>query len=381
MEFGLLFSDIFYIGQRSAESMGMRQVLQAAGYVVRGGEWPAVEAEGWSWLQPLPDLILLALPAEMEAGWALIRRLKSHPALRLIPVLVIGGQSSTADVASTLDAGADDFLPLPLDNVLLLLRVRTMLRLRASTEALEELNATLEQKVQDRTQQLEVLYHQLRHAEKLSALGRLAASIAHEISNPLTGINTYLYLLKEEVPADSFSRQSLEVIEREVGRINVLTRQLRSFSRPPQEQRAPVSLNEVLEHVLLLIDKNLRENKITLSRDFAVALPLVSAAADQLEQVFLNLMLNARDAMPEGGRLTLRTFPVEGGVRVEVSDTGTGIAPEIMDRIFEPFFTTKVTGTGLGLAISYSIIGDHRGKVSVTSEVGRGTTFAVWLPF
>jgi len=223
---------------------------------------------------------------------------------------------------------------------------------------------------------------QLLQSEKLAAMGRLTSQIAHELNNPLYGIMNTLELLKTEIPADNKRRKILEMALSETIRLSDLLRKMLSFSKPDQEERHPVDLNSVLDEILLLHEKQLKENDINIELSFAEGLGLVVASKNQLRQVFLNMVANARDAMPEGGTLSVVTGDDVGVVYVEISDTGTGIREEHLDRIFDSFFTTKgeVKGVGLGLSVCYGFIKDHGGDIEVNSQVGEGTTFTISLP-
>ncbi|MEE4264132.1 MAG: PAS domain S-box protein [Desulfobacteraceae bacterium] len=223
---------------------------------------------------------------------------------------------------------------------------------------------------------------QLLQSEKLAAMGRLTSQIAHELNNPLYGIMNTLELLKTEIPADNKRRKILEMALSETVRLSDLLRKMLSFSKPDQEERHPVDINSVLDEILLLHEKQLRENDIRLVATFAEGLGLVNASKNQLRQVFLNMVANARDAMPDGGTLSVVTGGGPDTVYVEVSDTGTGIRTEHLDKIFESFFTTKgeVKGVGLGLSVCYGFIKDHGGDIEVKSQVGEGTTFTISLP-
>jgi signal transduction histidine kinase len=357
----------------------IRSVLQSAGYIVRSVSNGAAALEAAR--SDPPDLVLLSASLPDMTGYEVARQLKSDQSSSFIPVIMTA-PAEGADVAAALNAGADEFIGKPVDNAELLIRIRAMLRMKDITDDLTELNATLDQKVEERTRQLEEAHAKLRHNEKLSALGRLSASVAHEVNNPLGAIMAHIYLLKQDLPDKTSSLwESLDVIEHEVDVIADLVDQLRSFSKPPRKERRPVNLNEVVENVMTLAGKELQKQHIDVTLDLQGPLSLVEASEDQLEEVFMNLVLNARDAMPEGGELMICTQEDDSCVQAQVIDTGQGIDPEIEDRIFEPFFTTKgEKGTGLGLAISHSIVDEHNGEIEVESEVGRGTTFNLRLP-
>ena len=223
---------------------------------------------------------------------------------------------------------------------------------------------------------------QLLQSEKLAAMGRLTSQIAHELNNPLYGIMNTLELLKTEVAPQSKRRKILEMALSETVRLSDLLRKMLSFSKPDQERRQPVDINTVIDEILLLHEKQLRENDIQIASTFADGLSRVNASKDQLRQVFLNMVANARDAMPNGGTLTVTTRNDGENIIIEITDTGTGIKEEHMEKIFDSFFTTKgeVKGVGLGLSVCYGFIKDHGGDIVVKSQVGTGTTFVITLP-
>jgi PAS domain S-box-containing protein len=223
---------------------------------------------------------------------------------------------------------------------------------------------------------------QLLQSEKLAAMGRLTSQIAHELNNPLYGIMNTLELLKTEVSPQSKRRKILEMALSETVRLSDLLRKMLSFSKPDQEQRKPVDINTVIDEILLLHETQLRENDINLTSVFADGLGRVNASKDQLRQVFLNIVANGRDAMPNGGTLTVTTSGDGENVIIEITDTGMGIKEEHMDKIFDSFFTTKeeIKGVGLGLAVCYGFIKDHGGDIVVKSQEGTGTTFVITLP-
>jgi len=223
---------------------------------------------------------------------------------------------------------------------------------------------------------------QLLQSEKLAAMGRLTSQVAHELNNPLYGIMNTLELLKTEIPAANKRRKILDMALSETIRLSDLLRKMLSFSKPDQEERHPVDINSVLDEILLLHEKQLKENDINMITTFAEPLSLVNASKNQLRQVFLNMVANARDAMPEGGSLSVITDGDTEKVYVKISDTGTGIREEHLDKIFDSFFTTKgeIKGVGLGLSVCYGFIEDHGGDIEVKSQMGEGTTFTISLP-
>ena len=223
---------------------------------------------------------------------------------------------------------------------------------------------------------------QLLQSEKLAAMGRLTSQIAHELNNPLYGIMNTLELLKTEVSPQSKRRKVLEMALSETVRLSELLRKMLSFSRPDQEEKQAVDLNTVLDEILLLHEKQLQENDIKIKTSFAGELPPIMASKNQLRQVFLNLVANARDAMPDGGTLSVKTDSDKATVKIEISDSGIGIKEKHLKRIFDSFFTTKdsIKGVGLGLSVCYGFIKDHGGDIQVRSEVGTGTTFTITFP-
>jgi PAS domain S-box-containing protein len=223
---------------------------------------------------------------------------------------------------------------------------------------------------------------QLFESEKLAAVGRLAASIAHEVNNPLEAIKNSLYLLTTNKDMEKNGR-FLEVARKETERVSHIIRQMLGFARRSGEVEW-VAVNQLIEETLILVEKKMRQARVEVGRDFDARLPKVRARADQLRQVFLNLLLNAQQSMEKGGRISVRTSVYEQALQptisVQISDTGRGIAEADLARIFEPFFSTRSKGTGLGLWVTQDIVRHHGGRIEATSAEGGGTTFNVILP-
>jgi signal transduction histidine kinase len=225
-------------------------------------------------------------------------------------------------------------------------------------------------------------------SEKLAATGRLAASIAHEINNPLEAIKNALYLLTNKISADDPNAKFLQIATKETDRVSRILRQMLGFYRAPKME--PTDINRLIEESETLVEKHLKQNRVKLENDLDAQLPLVIASADQLRQVLLNLMLNGMQAMPEGGTIFVSTrvshgadpeFLMSDSVHIQIRDTGKGIAEENLPHIFEPFFSTKdEKGTGLGLWVSQGIVQAHGGSIKLRSREGRGTVFSVALP-
>ncbi len=225
-----------------------------------------------------------------------------------------------------------------------------------------------------------------RQAERLAALGRLSAGIAHELNNPIGIISSRIEIMlldAESQPLPAEVTEDLRVLHRNAQRVARIAQGLLSFARQSSGERGPVDLNHLVEETLLLIEKQLITNGITIERALAPVLPPVLGDSNALQQVVLNLLTNARDALAGGGKIAVETSVIPGRpveARLTVRDTGAGIPPELLPKIFDPFFTTKSEGTGLGLSISYGIVRDHQGTVDVQSQPGQGTTFILTFP-
>jgi two-component system, NtrC family, sensor kinase len=226
------------------------------------------------------------------------------------------------------------------------------------------------------------LEEQLQHSEKMASIGLLAAGVAHEVNTPLAGISSYTQMLRGQVEPGDPRAGLLEKIEKQTFRAAKIINNLLNFSRSGRGDLEPVDVNHVILDVLSLVEHQLRTARIKVRKELAADLPPVRGNENRLQQVFFNLVLNARDAMPRGGWLTLATHAEDGEVVAEVKDTGVGIKREDIKRIYDPFFTTKGIGrgTGLGLSVSYGILQEHGGAIFVDSAPGQGTTFQVTLP-
>jgi two-component system, NtrC family, sensor kinase len=228
------------------------------------------------------------------------------------------------------------------------------------------------------------LEKQLLRSEKLSSLGKLSAGIAHEINQPLTGVLTFAHLLLRKHKEDERTRKDLETIVRETTRIRGIVQGILDFARETRMQKTPRKIQEVLDQTLEVIVHQQRFFGITLKKEYDPSVPEVVVDSNLMEQVFMNIILNALDAMHGSGTLTVTTSRSNGWVDVVFADTGLGMPEEVIDKIFDPFFTTKDStegmGMGLGLAVSYGIVKGHNGDIVVVSEQGKGTTFTVRLP-
>jgi two-component system NtrC family sensor kinase len=265
---------------------------------------------------------------------------------------------------------------------------------RQLREAREETDAwaqMLEGRVEDKTRELKHAHQQVMQAEKMASIGKLAATVAHEINNPLSGILTYAKLLRKWLDRDGWDQQrrdevrgSLELIESESRRCGDIVRNLLTFSRSAPMNLQWVDLNQVIDRCVRLVQHQTELNNVQLQAQLAEDMPQVQCDAAQMEQLLLALMMNAIDALPHGGNLWVRSrmVPEVSSVQLEVEDDGVGIPNEILPNLFEPFFTTKEKGhgVGLGLAISQGIAERHRGRIDVESKPGQGTKFTITLP-
>jgi two-component system NtrC family sensor kinase len=265
------------------------------------------------------------------------------------------------------------------------------LQLRAANAEIVEWATTLESRVDEKTKELQRAHDHMLHVEKMASLGKMAAVVAHEVNNPLSGILTYAKLLRKWVGTGQTSgekreeaMQCLELIAAESRRCGDLIKNLLTLSRTAPMNVQTTDLHSVIERSLLLVRHQLELGGIEFQRQLASDLPPLSCDPAQIEQVLLVLIMNAKDAMPKGGNLWIETrlTPDDAAIEIRVRDDGAGIAPDILPHIFEPFLTTKETGrgVGLGLAISRGIVERHNGRIDVASELGHGTTFTITLP-
>lgn len=247
---------------------------------------------------------------------------------------------------------------------------------------LENWTDTLETKVEERTDQLKRINEQLFRSEKLASLGKLAAGVAHEINNPLTGVLTNSSLLLEDLEEGDPRRDDVQVIVNETIRCREIVKRLLDFARQTKPQKKLTNINSLIDNIILLVRNQASFRNITIKKNLDENIPLIMADLDQIQQVFINLILNASEAMAKGGTLFITSRFSKSGdfIEVEFKDTGCGISAKDRAKIFDPFYTTKEHGTGLGLSISYGITERHGGNITVESVEGAGTTFIIHLP-
>ena len=233
--------------------------------------------------------------------------------------------------------------------------------------------------IQDVTE-MKKMEEQIINSEKLASIGRLAAGIAHEIGNPLTSVFSFIQILRE-MEDDKFKKESLDTIYFHINRISEILKQLSGFSRMPAGEASECRINDIIETSLNLIQYDKKAKNVSIVKELSPSLPEVVCSGNQLSQVFVNLILNAIDAMPDGGSLTIKSMTRGSDIVIRFEDTGVGIPKEDLTRIFDPFYTTKEKGTGLGLAVSYDIIKKMNGALSIESELGKGSVFTITMPY
>ena len=342
------------------------------------------------------DVYLVDYRLGEHTGVEVLQRVKEQQEKAVVIMLTGVGNRKVDEEA--LRAGAADYLVKTQINADLLERsIRYALKQKQVEWALQKTRDELEFRVQERTVELvtanEALREEiaerkrtaqkLRDSERLAAIGTTAAKLAHEIGNPLNGMATTVQILerhltRQKAPADEVVISAVQDLSQEIARLHALVQRLRTLARPQVLERRPTDLIAVTEEVLRREAPIYTERRICVAQSFETSFPLVMANADELKQVLLNLCKNAVEAMSQGGTLTVRGFPSDGHVFLEVSDTGEGIPEGV--NIFEPFVTTKKKGTGLGLAIVQQIVAAHEGAISYTSTPGQGTTFSLMLP-
>jgi signal transduction histidine kinase len=243
-------------------------------------------------------------------------------------------------------------------------------------------NARLFESEKQAYNQLAKAQRQLVETEKLAALGQLSARVAHEVNNPLGIIKNYLELISQQSKGSETLDKFVNILREEVNRIAGIVRQLLDFYHPRSVEKGEVNLANVIDELIVLVSVQMESNRIQLKKDYPANLPDVWASSEQLKQVFLNLIMNAKDFMPDGGQIIISGREDNGNVILDFADSGTGIEEQNLSRVFDPFYTTKKNGagTGLGLSVCYGIIQNHGGNISVRNRAGGGAEFTVSLP-
>ena len=366
---------------------------------------------------PPPDLILLDVVMPGMDGYEVLARLRNNLATRDIPVIFVTGLNAIEDEEKGLKLGAVDYITKPYCLPIILGRVHTQLELKHARDGLRDQNAYLETEVTRRLKEIQEVQIQLLQSEKMAAIGQLAAGIAHEINNPVGFVTSNLKTLdvyKQDILEllDAYEtlegtctsdeaalsniralkqRKDIAFLRTDIGQLISESRQgmahvakivsdLKDFAHAENKEWRWADLHSGLDSTLNIVWNEIKYH-CTLNKVYG-DIPEVYCIFSQINQVFLNLLVNAAQSIPDKGEITIRTGQVGDEVFIAIADTGSGISAENLPRLFEPFFTTKPVGkgTGLGLSISYDIVQKHRGRLEVESTVGEGTTFTVWLP-
>lgn len=365
---------------------------------------------------PNPDLILLDIMMPVVNGYELLSSLKTNPNTANIPVILITALDSESDEKHGLELGAVDFIGKPFNPVTLLARIATHLELKNARDALANQNAMLESELNRRLQENQQIQRQLLQSEKMAAIGQLSAGIVHEINNPIGFVNSNLNTLNQyasqifqlleayETIIEShpdplaitkmhglqvenklnFMREDIpELIDESLeglSRVRTIIQDLKGFSHQDNEIWEQADIHKCLDSTLNIIWNEVKYN-CTIIKHYG-EIPMLYCLPAQLNQVFMNLLVNAAQAITGKGEITIATGYEASEVWVSISDTGQGISAEHLSRLFDPFFTTKPVGkgTGLGLSISLSIVQKHAGRIEVESELGKGSCFRIYLP-
>ena len=351
---GLLFRKTFSPGQGWITGRTIESEKGIVGYVVRSGESRLVnDVRSDPYFAPEVD---------EEPGF-------TTAAVLCVPLHIRGRVIGAIEVINKLGGAFTE-------------QDRELLEAMAASVAVAVDNAGLYRELADFAQELERSQAQLVQAEKMAAIGRLAASIAHEINNPLQAIHNSLHLSLHRQLSEEKRLRYLEMAQSEVQRLIEIVQRMLDFYRPSRGGAAPTAINDIVENALALASKRLQHSHVRVHTRLGETLPLIPVVADQIVQVFLNIIINAAEAMPSGGDLLVETRLSDDGdwLLISFQDTGPGLSAEQVANLFEPFYTTKKDGTGLGLAISYGIAERHGGTIEVDGRPGQGATFTVKLP-
>lgn len=328
-----------------------------------------------------PDVILLDVMMPGIDGFEVCRLIKSNEATVDIPILMVTAVNDVSSKVTGLKVGASDYLTKPFSAPELLARVASQMRIKKLHDELKSRNKEL----MDTYTNLKETQTQMLQMAKLSSLGEMIAGIAHELNNPLSGIIGYSELLLSREEIGNYHRQ-IKKIHGQAERCKNIIQNLLSFSREQSPEKTVCSIKVILEEVIGFVKYQLESDGIEIHKSFAQDLPDMLLDKNQLQQVFLNIINNSHQALKGLKRekiITINSFVKSRSVIVEITDTGTGIGEDILDKIFDPFFTTREVGEGrgLGLSICFGIIKEHGGNIKVDSVLDRGATFTVELPF
>jgi signal transduction histidine kinase len=362
----------------------MTEFLKRAGYAVAA----AADFESASMLgNSSIDVAVVDINLPGRSGVELLQKINHDDPY--VPVIMITGEPNISTIPEIVRAGAYDFLAKPVLKDALLKAVGRAAEKKRLSDEKRRLEAEikqhadeLESRVAERTAELVEAHDRLAHAEKIAALGRVSAQVAHEVRNPLAGLLLYSVHLKDKV-AGKLAAGEVELVDKIIDTINQLTsttEQILNFARPVKLARRLLDVDVVIGDVLQLLKSQLSAGGIEVKLDLCGAPPVGMLDEASIRAALLNLMLNAIQAMPEGGRLTVTRGMVGTELRLVIRDTGSGIGTEQLARIFEPFNSTKSRGLGLGMPYAQKIVEEHGGTITVDSEVGKGTQVTIALP-
>lgn len=349
-------------------------VLEEEGFLVTTA---TNKNEAWRFLSNINfDLLLMDIRLRGEDGIKLIQEVKeTRPHMA---VIIMTGYPSLDSAIEAARLGISDYLLKPISLESLMASIENALQ----KQQREVEKSQLAKRLEEANQRLSKMQETLNNSLKLVSLGKIGPGLFHEVKNLLGIMNVSLYYLKKNLETqDPKVKKHLEIIEKEIEHSNGIIMGLLNFSRLQEQRVIPQDLNQLLEEALSLFEHELELKGIRIIKDYSPNLPLIFLEPDSIKQVFINLVLNAQEAMPRGGELRITTKKDESFILIKFSDTGCGIKRENLDKIFEPFFTTKDNsgGMGLGLATSCEIIKRHKGQISVESQEGKGTIFTIRL--
>jgi signal transduction histidine kinase len=412
--------NILIIEDDEAFQKTLTNLLQKEGYSVTGASdgFQAIELAK----KTLFELIVadVRLPKGMDGIKAVSAIKGIRPETKIIIIIITGYADENAPVRA-LRLGVDDYIYKPFDMEVFLHIVERNIRmyrlekerkkyletlekmneelkvaqfeLLQSKKQLEEYSARLERKVEERTRELKETQAQLVQSAKMSTIGQLGAAVAHELNNPIGGILGYAQFILQKLSKPDFTpeefkscKRNIEYIEEEAKRCKTIVDSLLSFSRKPLVARESVDLKQLIENTFSLIKNQLKLQNIKYITQYEPDLPTISGNGNELQQAFINIIINAQQAMPKGGELHVRVSTKmkdeKRHLEINFKDSGCGIPQENLQKVFEPFFTTKEDwkSVGIGLSIAYQIIKDHNGTITVESDIGKGTTFTIRLP-
>ncbi|MFA5515712.1 MAG: response regulator [Desulfuromonadales bacterium] len=372
-------------------------ILELTSMILRNRGYEVITAEnGRDGLELVereaPALVLLDYMMPTMDGMTALRRIRqNHPRTY---VIMFTGKGSEKIAVDLMKAGASDYILKPFNNHDLVERIEHVLRLRRielnNLELREERerllreiagwNRELEQRVADKTRELEAAHAEIVQAEKLATLGHLSAGMAHEIRNPLNSISLFTQILKSAITGDSEKEAYTDKILAEIERIDDILIKVLATSKRPRFDLQLVSVAEIIDRALEKIDVQLQAQNVVVEKNLLPEPPPFLADASEIEQIFSNLFVNSLHAMPQGGRIGVRMKHDRQAIDIEISDSGGGIPEENLSKIFEPFFTTKARGTGFGLSVVLRIVKTYRGQITVENQPGEGATFHIRLP-